>query len=688
MFGAFLLGHENFPVQMLAKVSFPPFLCADQATRSSQVKQRNKGAVMRRFADKKDREKKLLADKRVKKGEKLHQRPKEATKATLKREKEVRLAVANSLKSASAISMDRKEEDRLLDLIAMLENVVIDKPRVHFGKQDEIKSCTVAQNNIDGNEKKLETNSEEAGEDDVEADDADATSESCSDDHGNSPATAAACSGSERNDDSSESSSEEESSNCAATAPLTSTCDVSQACQPVVVGRQKFIRKIIRDERRLLREQQAAHKLQPSAERVVARLRHSLKSTPATLPSTSSAGTPITGTASMGMKSSASTVMSTARAESALAHYASPDETTRKQKSGTSNNSSNNSDNKPSTAQKVGGAQGSPVGTSVRVNAHFDKSGDGVKRPGAAKLMVLERAISLPELLATLRMKFNATATTSGAKGGSSSSEKVPRYDAARVFSSGRVLTSSTWAALVDGESLTLFSGAQDAEYSAAAITTAVAVAAESALHTTELVESAENPVSEKAAVAKEQIMVGDEESQQACDVSDPTSTLCKAVPPVPQYWTPPSHNLDRYLQSHPATLSGEPADPESARLSNEAARAELGAALAQPTHAHMQQQRRGLPIYHKRADLLAQIAHHQVVVVSGETGSGKTTQLPQYLLEELVLGGRAGECNIVCTQPRRIAAVSVAERVHKECNQPGNQLTALTALYSSSITY
>ncbi|CAK9152113.1 unnamed protein product [Ilex paraguariensis] len=56
-----------------------------------------------------------------------------------------------------------------------------------------------------------------------------------------------------------------------------------------------------------------------------------------------------------------------------------------------------------------------------------------------------------------------------------------------------------------------------------------------------------------------------------------------------------------------------------------------------------------------------------QVVVVSGETGCGKTTQLPQYILESEIDAARGAACNIICTQPRRISAMAVAERVAAE---------------------
>ena len=73
--------------------------------------------------------------------------------------------------------------------------------------------------------------------------------------------------------------------------------------------------------------------------------------------------------------------------------------------------------------------------------------------------------------------------------------------------------------------------------------------------------------------------------------------------------------------------------------------------------------QREGLPIYRLKKELMDAISNNQVLVVIGETGSGKTTQMTQYM-DELGLTKRG---MIGCTQPRRVAAVSVAKRVAEE---------------------
>ncbi|CAI9754477.1 unnamed protein product [Fraxinus pennsylvanica] len=73
----------------------------------------------------------------------------------------------------------------------------------------------------------------------------------------------------------------------------------------------------------------------------------------------------------------------------------------------------------------------------------------------------------------------------------------------------------------------------------------------------------------------------------------------------------------------------------------------------------------RFLPIGSFRDVVTSTIDSHQVVLISGETGCGKTTQVPQFLLDHV--WGKGETCKIVCTQPRRISATSVAERIATE---------------------
>lgn len=77
-----------------------------------------------------------------------------------------------------------------------------------------------------------------------------------------------------------------------------------------------------------------------------------------------------------------------------------------------------------------------------------------------------------------------------------------------------------------------------------------------------------------------------------------------------------------------------------------------------------IEETRKTLPVYGYRDSLLSAIAANPVVVVVGETGSGKTTQIPQYLCEA---GYCEGGKKVGCTQPRRVAATSVAARVADE---------------------
>ena len=73
-------------------------------------------------------------------------------------------------------------------------------------------------------------------------------------------------------------------------------------------------------------------------------------------------------------------------------------------------------------------------------------------------------------------------------------------------------------------------------------------------------------------------------------------------------------------------------------------------------------QKRKQLPVYEFKEQLEKVVQENQVVIIEGETGSGKTTQIPQFLLPLLAKHGQ-----VCCTQPRRVAAMSIAKRVSEE---------------------
>ncbi|CAO1617715.1 unnamed protein product [Sympodiomycopsis kandeliae] len=87
------------------------------------------------------------------------------------------------------------------------------------------------------------------------------------------------------------------------------------------------------------------------------------------------------------------------------------------------------------------------------------------------------------------------------------------------------------------------------------------------------------------------------------------------------------------------------------------------------PLFQKMLPQRQSLPIFKYREHIIDVLENNQVFVLSGETGCGKSTQVPAYILEHCMAAGKP--CKIYCTEPRRISAISLAERVSQELGEP-----------------
>ncbi|KAL2129444.1 hypothetical protein VTI74DRAFT_7800 [Chaetomium olivicolor] len=89
-----------------------------------------------------------------------------------------------------------------------------------------------------------------------------------------------------------------------------------------------------------------------------------------------------------------------------------------------------------------------------------------------------------------------------------------------------------------------------------------------------------------------------------------------------------------------------------------------------------MLSQRERLPAWQVRADVIRTVTENQVTIISGETGSGKSTQSVQFILDDLYNRGLGNGANIIVTQPRRISALGLADRVAEErCTQVGQEV-------------
>ncbi|KJR84503.1 ATP dependent RNA helicase [Sporothrix schenckii 1099-18] len=102
------------------------------------------------------------------------------------------------------------------------------------------------------------------------------------------------------------------------------------------------------------------------------------------------------------------------------------------------------------------------------------------------------------------------------------------------------------------------------------------------------------------------------------------------------------------------------------------------------PKYQAMLQSRMQLPMWAFRDRVLEAVEREQVVIVCGETGCGKSTQVPSFLLEHQLAQGK--QCKIYCTEPRRISAISLARRVSEELGEGRNDLGTPRSLVGFSI--
>ncbi|XP_065647336.1 ATP-dependent RNA helicase A protein isoform X3 [Hydra vulgaris] len=128
--------------------------------------------------------------------------------------------------------------------------------------------------------------------------------------------------------------------------------------------------------------------------------------------------------------------------------------------------------------------------------------------------------------------------------------------------------------------------------------------------------------------------------------------------------WEPPSLNWNPWL-AQSIIIEGE--EGERVAQSGSLIYDEFQAKWDDSNFVSMLEQRKELPVYKYKQQIIELVNENQVVIIRGATGCGKTTQVPQYILDDFILKSAGDQCNIVVTQPRRISATSVAERVATE---------------------
>jgi len=102
------------------------------------------------------------------------------------------------------------------------------------------------------------------------------------------------------------------------------------------------------------------------------------------------------------------------------------------------------------------------------------------------------------------------------------------------------------------------------------------------------------------------------------------------------------------------------------------------------PSYQRMLIGRMNLPVFNFRDEILSTVDKNQVTIICGETGCGKSTQIPAFVLEHELSQGKA--CKVYCTEPRRISAISLAQRVSEELGEGPKDLGSIRSLVGYAI--
>ena len=133
-----------------------------------------------------------------------------------------------------------------------------------------------------------------------------------------------------------------------------------------------------------------------------------------------------------------------------------------------------------------------------------------------------------------------------------------------------------------------------------------------------------------------------------------------------------------------PVKTPAQPAPSARPRHVDPHLQADFSSRIASKPYQSMRRQRDTLPIASFRDQIISTLESSQVMVLSGETGCGKSTQLPSFILEDQL--ARGNPCKIFVTEPRRISAISLAQRVSQELGDAPGSMGTNSSLVGYSI--
>jgi HrpA-like RNA helicase len=146
--------------------------------------------------------------------------------------------------------------------------------------------------------------------------------------------------------------------------------------------------------------------------------------------------------------------------------------------------------------------------------------------------------------------------------------------------------------------------------------------------------------------------------------------SVAPVVVPSPSGSVPASSRVVTGTRGKPASIRPESQRKDDQKVSGESLASLRSRVSSQPpseARERMMRERGKLPAAAAKDSILSALKRDQVVLISGQTGCGKTTQVPQFILDDIIGDPTVRACKIVCTQPRRLAAIGVANRVADE---------------------